>query len=97
MSNVVSVRLHSERMNEQIHVDPHHAAIRLRGFVKRFGAITAVDGLDLEVGYGACVGFSLSLCSLSISRRRASYSSRLRTRNCRVRFALARTPSGVRR
>src|SRR3954463_12224863 len=32
------------------------AAIRLRSFVKRFGAITAVDGLDLEVPYGACVG-----------------------------------------
>jgi lipooligosaccharide transport system ATP-binding protein len=32
------------------------AAIRLRGFVKRFGAITAVDGLDLEVPYGTCVG-----------------------------------------
>ncbi len=32
------------------------AAIRLRGFVKRFGAITAVDGLDLEVPYGRCVG-----------------------------------------
>src|SRR4051794_19846697 len=32
------------------------AAIRLRGFVKRFGAITAVDGLDLEVSYGRCVG-----------------------------------------
>src|SRR3954467_10235565 len=32
------------------------AAIRLRGFVKRFGPITAVDGLDLEVPYGRCVG-----------------------------------------
>src|SRR3954452_23076834 len=32
------------------------AAIRLRGFVKRFGPITAVDGLDLEVPYGSCVG-----------------------------------------
>jgi lipooligosaccharide transport system ATP-binding protein len=32
------------------------AAIRLRGFVKRFGGITAVDGLDLEVPYGSCVG-----------------------------------------
>src|SRR3954464_8633755 len=31
-------------------------AIRLQGFVKRFGAITAVDGLDLEVPIGACVG-----------------------------------------
>src|ERR671920_913232 len=32
------------------------SAIRLRGFVKRFGAITAVDGLDLDVPYGQCVG-----------------------------------------
>src|ERR671935_2708836 len=32
------------------------SAIRLRGFVKRFGAITAVDGLDLEVPYGTCIG-----------------------------------------
>jgi lipooligosaccharide transport system ATP-binding protein len=31
-------------------------AIRLRGFVKRFGSITAVDGLDLDVPVGACVG-----------------------------------------
>src|SRR4051795_1872047 len=32
------------------------SAIRVRGFVKRFGSITAVDGLDLEVPIGACVG-----------------------------------------
>ena len=32
------------------------AAIRLRGVVKRFGQLTAVDGLDLDVPYGACVG-----------------------------------------
>src|SRR4051795_10163543 len=32
------------------------AAIRLRGFVKRFGPLTAVGGLDLEVPYGKCVG-----------------------------------------
>jgi len=32
------------------------SAIRLRGFVKRFGPITAVDGLDLDVPFGACVG-----------------------------------------
>src|SRR3954467_7374630 len=31
-------------------------AIRLRGFVKRFGAIRAVDGLDLDVPYGTCIG-----------------------------------------
>jgi len=32
------------------------SAIRLRGFVKQFGSITAVDGLDLDVPYGKCVG-----------------------------------------
>jgi len=32
------------------------SAIKLRGFVKRFGPITAVDGLDLDVPFGACVG-----------------------------------------
>jgi lipooligosaccharide transport system ATP-binding protein len=31
-------------------------AIRLRGVVKRFGDITAVDGLDLDVPTGTCVG-----------------------------------------
>jgi len=31
-------------------------AIRLRGVVKRYGALTAVDGLDLEVPEGTCVG-----------------------------------------
>ena len=31
-------------------------AIRLRGVVKRYGQITAVDGLDLDVPYGTCVG-----------------------------------------
>ncbi len=31
-------------------------AIRLRGVVKRFGPITAVDGLDLDVPFGTCVG-----------------------------------------
>ena len=32
------------------------AAIELRGVVKRFGPITAVDGLDLEVPEGMCLG-----------------------------------------
>jgi lipooligosaccharide transport system ATP-binding protein len=31
-------------------------AIRLRGVVKRYGSITAVDGLDVEVPQGTCVG-----------------------------------------
>ena len=32
------------------------SAISLRRIVKRFGELTAVDGLDLEVPYGTCVG-----------------------------------------
>ena len=32
------------------------AAIHLRGVVKRFGPITAVDGLDLDVPPGICLG-----------------------------------------
>src|SRR5882724_11677433 len=35
---------------------PPELAIRLRGAVKRYGSITAVDGLDLEVPTGTCVG-----------------------------------------
>src|SRR5947199_7112506 len=31
-------------------------AIRLRGVVKRYGPITAVKGLDLDVPVGTCVG-----------------------------------------
>jgi lipooligosaccharide transport system ATP-binding protein len=31
-------------------------AIRLRGVVKRYGSITAVNGLDLDVPVGTCVG-----------------------------------------
>jgi lipooligosaccharide transport system ATP-binding protein len=31
-------------------------AIQMRGLVKRFGALTAVDGLDLDVPFGTCVG-----------------------------------------
>src|SRR5687767_14774383 len=35
---------------------PGELAIRLRGVVKRYGPITAVDGLDLDVPIGTCVG-----------------------------------------
>src|SRR5258705_9158507 len=35
---------------------PGETAISLRGFVKRFGPLTAVDGLDLDVPFGTCVG-----------------------------------------
>jgi lipooligosaccharide transport system ATP-binding protein len=35
---------------------PDGLAIRLRGVVKRYGPITAVNGLDLDVPQGTCVG-----------------------------------------
>jgi len=39
------------------HAYPHlMAAIELKGVVKRFGSITAVDGLDLDVPPGICLG-----------------------------------------
>ena len=31
-------------------------AVRARGLVKRYGDLVAVDGIDFEVGYGACLG-----------------------------------------
>jgi lipooligosaccharide transport system ATP-binding protein len=37
-------------------LDVSELAIRLRGVVKRFGPITAVAGLDLDVPAGTCVG-----------------------------------------
>lgn len=38
------------------HVMGRELAIRLRGVVKRYGPITAVDHLDLDVPLGTCVG-----------------------------------------
>ena len=35
---------------------PPEPAVSLRGLVKRFDAVTAVDGLDLEIGVGECFG-----------------------------------------
>jgi lipooligosaccharide transport system ATP-binding protein len=35
---------------------PAATAIKVRGFVKCFGPICAVDGLDLDVPFGTCVG-----------------------------------------
>lgn len=37
-------------------MDGMDSAITMRGFVKRFGSLTAVDGLDLDVPFGSCVG-----------------------------------------
>src|SRR3954451_5202922 len=49
-------RADAPAMRQATNERPTESAIRLRGFVKRFGPITAVDGLDLEVPYGTCVG-----------------------------------------
>jgi lipooligosaccharide transport system ATP-binding protein len=47
-------------MAQEIHSSPHARAqppaISLRGVVKRFGSIVAVDGLDLQVPTGVCFG-----------------------------------------
>jgi lipooligosaccharide transport system ATP-binding protein len=45
----VTLRWHAGRVAGEL-------AIRLRGAVKRYGEITAVDGLDLDVPEGTCVG-----------------------------------------
>ena len=37
-------------------VPDNQSAIELRGVVKTFGPITAVDGLDLDVPAGICLG-----------------------------------------
>src|SRR5438046_10109951 len=37
-------------------IEPHEVVLRTKGLAKRFGAITAVDGLDLEVRRGEVVG-----------------------------------------
>src|SRR4029079_4968627 len=42
-------RWHPARMEPEL-------AIRMRGVVKRYGQITGVAGLDLEVPLGTCVG-----------------------------------------
>src|SRR3954464_8337680 len=47
---------HRVRIAQRPQTSVTESAIRLRGFVKRFGDIPAVDGLDLDVPYGKCVG-----------------------------------------
>jgi lipooligosaccharide transport system ATP-binding protein len=51
LENDVQERDEKKTMNE-----PQQSAIRLRGIVKRFGPLTAVDGLDLDLPFGTCVG-----------------------------------------
>ncbi len=43
-------------MNDRIMRQATGSAIRLRAMIKRFGSLTAVDGLDLDVPFGTCVG-----------------------------------------
>src|SRR3712207_3904900 len=57
MTQAVSYGLsHRVRINEKLVTTAAGAAISLRGFVKRFGDVAAVDGLDLDVPFGTCVG-----------------------------------------
>ena len=46
----------TDRLNNSNGAVEPELAIRLHGAVKRYGPITAVDGLDLEVPVGTCVG-----------------------------------------
>src|SRR5947209_4535514 len=48
--------LQLQPIDSSAHDVPPAFAIRMRGFVKRFGPITAVAGLDLDVPAGSCVG-----------------------------------------
>src|SRR5213075_2780680 len=45
-----------ERLATNLLAVPSELAIRLRGVVKRYGPITAVNGLDVDVPAGTCVG-----------------------------------------
>ena len=60
MTNVASPGLSSMLLTSElvtgVDTNASESAIRLRGVVKRFGSIAAVDGLDLDVPYGTCVG-----------------------------------------
>jgi lipooligosaccharide transport system ATP-binding protein len=53
MPNATSVSIEPQRLAKRM---TGELAIRLRGAVKRYGSITAVAGLDLEVAEGTCVG-----------------------------------------
>jgi lipooligosaccharide transport system ATP-binding protein len=41
---------------EGLPIEAEGLAVRIRGFVKRFGQTTAVDGLNLDVPFGKCIG-----------------------------------------
>jgi lipooligosaccharide transport system ATP-binding protein len=49
-------RVSTARATTALESQPSGAALTMRGVVKRYGEITAVDGLDLDVAYGHCLG-----------------------------------------
>jgi lipooligosaccharide transport system ATP-binding protein len=53
---MISVHVQSQDHDRATMSRATGSAIRLEGVVKRFGAVTAVDGLDLEVPFGTCIG-----------------------------------------
>jgi lipooligosaccharide transport system ATP-binding protein len=55
MTGVRGHRSASDRGGTKSPLEPE-LAVKLRGAVKRYGRITAVDGLDLDVPTGTCVG-----------------------------------------
>jgi lipooligosaccharide transport system ATP-binding protein len=52
---MTTLELEPER-HEKVSPMSQSLAVRLRGVAKRYGQITAVDGLDLDVPEGTCVG-----------------------------------------
>jgi ABC-2 type transport system ATP-binding protein len=50
------MRRNSEDRSQKIDKQQPRAAVRCRGLIKRYGDVTAVDGLDLEVYAGECFG-----------------------------------------
>ena len=56
MQSHVGARCSPEPVIGSLHGVTAPLALRLRGVVKHFGPITAVDGLDLDVPEGTCVG-----------------------------------------
>jgi ABC-type glutathione transport system ATPase component len=48
--------LHRSGVDAIVARRPMDAAIRIGGSIKRYGGVTAVDGLDLVVGRGECFG-----------------------------------------
>lgn len=49
-------RIRRYRLRRVVGEQTTGAAVRVRGLVVRYGALTAVDGLDLEVRAGTCMG-----------------------------------------